>query len=266
MTEAAILKTIVRYTQGIGDDCAILAPPSPKHDMLMTVDSTIEAVHFPRDWPAHRVGHKAIARSLSDIAAMGGTPLYCLVSLTLAPWIDRKWIAAFYRAAAGLQTPIVGGDISHAPQFAAHVTVCGQVPKGKALRRDGAQPGDRIYVSGPLGGWTHKHTIIPRLDEGRALLGKATACIDITDGLALDLHRLCLLSGVAAELTSLPLLNQATPEQALHGGEDYELLYTAPGRVPGIEIGVIVAGKPGTLRYQGKRLQPKGYDHAGPHS
>ena len=92
------------------------------------------------------------------------------------------------------------------------------------------KPGDAIYVSGPLGGWRNKRVIVPRLEFGRKLVGKATACMDISDGLALDLHRLCMASGVAAELDTVPLLNGATIDQALHDGEDYELLYTAPPR------------------------------------
>jgi thiamine-monophosphate kinase len=114
-----------------------------------------------------------------------------------------------------------------------------------------------------LGGWRHKSEIVPRLDIGRKLIGKATSSMDISDGLALDLHRLCLASGVAAEIDSVPLLKGATMEQALHDGEDYELLYTAHPkcRVPGIRIGTITEGNPGALRYRGKKLAPIGYDH-----
>ncbi|MBV8818563.1 MAG: thiamine-phosphate kinase, partial [Acidobacteriaceae bacterium] len=124
-----------------------------------------------------------------------------------------------------------------------------------------------LYVSGPLGGWRHKHNPVARLDLGRKLRGKATACIDITDSLSLDLHRLCRESKVSAVLDSIPLLPGATTEQALHDGEDYELLYTAPPgiRVPGIRIGSIKSGVPGAITFQGKRLKPKGYDHAQQH-
>ena len=111
-----------------------------------------------------------------------------------------------------------------------------------------------LYVSGPLGGWRNKRAIVPRLDFGRKLVGKATACMDISDGLALDLHRLCIASGVAAEFDHVPLLKGATIDQALHDGEDYELLYTAPPRakVPGIRIGSITKGKPGAVRYEAR--------------
>jgi thiamine-monophosphate kinase len=143
------------------------------------------------------------------------------------------------------------------------VMVCGNVRKGKALLRSGARRGDILYVSGPLGGWRHKPIIAPRLAEGRKLIGKATAGIDISDGLALDLHRLCRASGVAAALESIPLLKGATIEQALHDGEDYELIYTAPPgvRVPGIRIGSIVKGNTGAITLQGKRVANVGYDH-----
>jgi len=198
---------------------------------------------------------------------MGGTPLYCLISMALAPWTDERWIDAFYRGIYKLlrkaNASLAGGDISHAGQFVCDVMLCGSVPKGKALLRSGAKPGDVLYVSGPLGGWRNKRVIVPRLELGRKLVGVATACMDISDGLALDLHRLCLASGVAAELDEVPLLKGATLDQALHDGEDYELLFTAPPRVtaPGIQIGTITKGKFGSVRYRGKALKPIGYDH-----
>jgi thiamine-monophosphate kinase len=236
-------------------------------DLLFTTDFSIEGVHFTQGAPAEQIGRRAVARSLSDIAAMGGRPLYCLISLALARWTDQRWVDGFYRGVNKLlrqtKTQLAGGDISHARQLVADVMLCGAVAKGKALLRSGAKPGDSIYVSGPLGGWRHKREIVPRLDIGRKLLGKATACMDISDGLALDLHRLCLASGVAAEIDSVPLVDGATVKQALHDGEDYELLYTAnpKRRVPGILIGTITKGTPGALRYQGRKLAPTGYDH-----
>lgn len=265
MNEDAIIRKLRRYSKFIGDDCAVI--PAPRNqDLLLTTDFTIETVHFTRDMKAEAVGHKACARSLSDIAAMGGKPLYCLVSLALAPWVDQRWIDGFYRGLNKLLRPaqawIAGGDFSHAEQLVCNVTVCGVIAKGKSLLRRGAKSGDALYVSGPLGGWRYKPAITPRLDIGRKLVGKATSCMDISDGLALDLHRLCLASGVSAELDSVPLLAGATLEEALHDGEDYELLYTAPPkvRVPGIQIGMVVKGKPGSLKLSGKRLEPKGYD------
>jgi thiamine-monophosphate kinase len=266
LTEDAIVRKLRRHAPLIGDDCAVIATPS-KADLLFTTDFSIEGVHFTRKSTAEQIGYRAVARSLSDIAAMGGTPLYCLVSIALAPWTGQRWIDGLYRGIHKMlrkaKASLAGGDISHADQFVCDVMVCGFAAKGKALLRSGAHSGDILYVSGPLGGWRHKSVIEPRLDAGRKLIGKATACMDISDGLALDLHRLCVASGVAAKLESIPLLKGATIEQALHDGEDYELLYAAPPgvRVHGLRIGAIVKGKPGTITFQGKQIAARGYDH-----
>jgi thiamine-monophosphate kinase len=266
VTEDSIVRKLRKRAPLIGDDCAVIRPPAGQ-DLLFTTDLSIEGVHFTQESTAEEIGVRAVARSLSDIAAMGGTPLYCLVSMALAPWTDERWIDEFYRGIFKLlrkaKASLAGGDISHADQFVCEVMICGSIAKGKALLRSGARPGDVLYVSGPLGGWRHKRVIAPRLEFGRKLVGVATACIDISDGLALDLHRLCRESGVAAELVDVPSLKGATLDQALHDGEDYELLYTAPPRVkaPGIPIGRIVKGKPGAIRFGGKALAPIGYDH-----
>jgi len=270
VTEDKIIGKLVRRNPLIGDDCAVIQPPAGQ-DLLFTTDFSIEGVHFTRERSAEEIGARAVARSLSDIAAMGGTPLYCLVSIALAPWTDEHWIDGFYRGVNKLlrkaKASIAGGDISHANQFVCDIMICGSVAKGKALLRSGARVGDALYVSGPLGGWRNKRTIVPRLEFGRKLVGTATACMDISDGLALDLHRMCKASGVAAQLDKVPLLKSATHEQALHDGEDYELLYTAPPRVkaPGIRIGSITKGKAGTVRFQGRVVQPIGYDHTRQH-
>jgi thiamine-monophosphate kinase len=266
VTEDSIIRKLRRRAPLIGDDCAVIHPPAGQN-LLFTTDLSIEGVHFTRDSSAEEIGTRAVARSLSDIAAMGGTPLYCLVSMALAPWTDKPWINGFYRGIFKLlrkvKVSLAGGDISHAGQFVCEVMICGSIAKGKALLRSGARLDDVLYVSGPLGGWRNKRVITPRLDFGRKLVGVATACMDISDGLALDLHRLCVESGVAAELDKVPLLEGATIDQALHDGEDYELLYTAPSRMkaPGIAIGRIIKGKSGSVRYGGKALAPIGYDH-----
>jgi len=146
--------------------------------------------------------------------------------------------------------------------------VCGAIRRGRALRRDGARLGNALYVSGRLGKpWDRR--IEPRLALGQSLVGRATSCMDLSDGLSIDLHRLCLASGVAAELDRVPVARGATLERALHGGEDYELLFTLPAGVAaprgshtGItRIGSIVKGHAGEVRYQGAPLQPLGYDH-----
>jgi thiamine-monophosphate kinase len=202
---------------------------------------------------------------LSDIAAMGGEPKFCLVALAAS---DTQWIENFYRGLLPLakrtSTMLAGGDLARAETFHCDVMVCGSVPRGKALRRDGAGAGDSIFVSGKLGKpWDRK--IQPRLKLGQSLRGRATACIDVSDGLSLDLHRLALASGVAAEIDRVPVFRGATTERALHGGEDYELLFTlkkdaaAPRGVT--RIGRVVRGKPGEIRLQDRLLEPRGYDH-----
>ncbi len=266
MNEDTLIAKLKRQAPLLGDDCAVVSTPS-NQDLLLKTDFTIEGVHFTRKASAEEVGHKALARGLSDIAAMGGTPRYFLVSMAVAPWTDQRWIDGFYRGMRKLartaKVELAGGDTSHAGQFVCDIVVCGSVAKGKALLRSGARVDDALYVSGPLGGWQHKRVIVPRLEAGRKLTGRATACMDISDGIALDLHRLCVASGVAAAIDSIPLLKNAGIEQALHDGEDYELLYTAPPRerVPGIRIGTIVKGKPGQITFQGKLVPHRGYDH-----
>jgi thiamine-monophosphate kinase len=287
MNELAWIRRIARLAGapgrgvalGIGDDCAIYRPAGAREDLLFTTDMTLEGVHFRREWhAAEAVGWRALARGLSDIAAMGGEPRFCLLSLAVARWADQKWIDGFYRGflklARRAKTPLVGGDLARAGRTACDVVVCGAAPRGKALERGGARPGDAIYVSGPLGGSAHglatrrgaawkKHLWPePRLDFGRRLRGRASAAIDLSDGLSLDLHRLSAASGVAAELDEVPIFSGASLEQALHGGEDYELLFTARATLRGaIRIGRITPGKPGRVTYQGRALKPLGWDH-----
>ena len=240
----------------------------------------IEDVHFRREThPADAVGWKALARGLSDIAAMGGEPRFCLLSLALAPWADQRWIDGFYRGFLRLArrtgTTLAGGDLARAERVACDVVVCGAVPRGK---RCGVMARRQATESTFPAGWAarpwgsppaaarpgSKHCRPePRLEFGRLLRGRATAAIDLSDGLSLDLHRLCLASGVAAALDeAIPFFPGATLEQALHGGEDYELLFTAPAGVEGaVRIGAIRKGRHGRVYFQGKPLAPLGYDH-----
>jgi thiamine-monophosphate kinase len=254
-------------TLGIGDDCAVFRPRMGE-DLLFTTDQMIEGVHFTRAQSASSIGKRALARSLSDIAAMGGEPRFCLVALAAS---DTKWIEAFHRGLLRLAkrtgTALAGGDLARDEKIRCDVMVCGSVPRGKALRRDGARVGDSIFVSGKLGKpWDRR--IQPRLALGVALRGLATSCIDLSDGLSLDLHRLCVASNVAAEIDRVPVSPGSTMERALHGGEDYELLFTSSKTAlpRGItRIGRIVRGKPGTIHFQGRPLEPRGYDHFGQH-
>ncbi len=298
LTEESILARLARRVAiprgsgiiaGIGDDCAIFRPRGAKEDLLFTTDLFIEGVHFKRSThtPA-MVGHKALARGLSDIAAMGGDPRFCLLSLGLPPWADRRWIDRFYagflKLAASAGAVLAGGDLSRSERVVCDIVVAGSVPKGRALRRDGARPGDAIYVSGKLGGsalglatrrgraWKRHTYPEPRLALGRYLRQKlhVTSAMDLSDGLSLDLRRLCVASNVAAEIETPPVFPGATLEQALHGGEDYELLFTVPPgvRVPArfkdlplTRIGVIRRGIPGRVLLSGQPLAPLGYDH-----
>jgi thiamine-monophosphate kinase len=253
---------------GIGDDCAIFRPRDGE-DLLFTTDQMIEDVHFRSTHKAAMIGERALARSLSDIAAMGGEPRFCLVALA-TPEKNEKWIEAFYRGLLRLAkrtgTVPAGGDLAHSGNDKTHcdVMVCGAVKRGRALRRDGARVGDAIFVSGRLGKpWDRK--IEPRLALGQSLVGRATACIDLSDGLSLDLYRLCVASGVAAEIDRVPVVRGATVERALHGGEDYELLFTLPAKARTLagttRIGTVVRGSPGEMMFLGRRLEPRGYDH-----
>jgi thiamine-monophosphate kinase len=280
---------------GIGDDCAIYRPRGSADDLLFTTDLFIEGVHFLRDThkPAD-AGRKALARSLSDIAAMGGSPRFCLVSLCVPAWASENWVETFFDSLIALagktDTILAGGDLSRGEICACDVTVCGSVPRGTALRRDGARVDHEIYVSGALGGsalglfsskglssgkgkaWKRHLNPEPRLKLGAYLREdlRATAAIDISDGLSLDLQRLCLASGVSAEIVDPPRFPGATLEHALHGGEEYELLFTVrpgtrvPDRFDGLpltRIGTIVKGPAGDIRHNGMPLAALGFDH-----
>src|SRR5579872_188571 len=146
-----------RLVLGIGDDCAIYRARGSGEDLLFTTDLLVEDVHFRRDGhSAADIGCKCLARGLSDIAAMGGEPRFCLVSLAVPEWADRRWVDGFYRGLLALarreKTTLAGGDLARAAKAACDIVVCGGVPAGRALRRDGARAGDAIYVSGQLGG------------------------------------------------------------------------------------------------------------------
>ena len=274
---------------GIGDDCAIYRPRGAVRDLLFTTDMALEEVHFQREThSAAEIGYKALARGLSDIAAMGGDPRLCFVSLAVSDPGGTRWVDGFYRGLFSLArrtgTILAGGDLAHAPKIACDIVVCGDVPRGKALRRDGARTGDRIYVSGALGAsslglrtrtgpaWRRHRRPEPRLELGKFLRERleASAAMDLSDGLSIDLRRLCLASGVAADISAPPIFRGARIEDALHGGEDYELLFTvspgtavppAFGRLKLTEIGRIRKGPAGSVTLSGKTLPALGYDH-----
>ncbi len=299
MDETTLLRLIQRNApafrpkcliEGIGDDCAIFRPQGSQEDWLITTDMVLEDRHFRHaTHPAAAVGHRTLARGLSDIAAMGGEPRFALLSLVVSPWAGPRWLGAFFRGFHALarhaQTPLIGGDLAKAEKLGCDIIVCGAVPRGTALRRDGARPGDEIYVSGRLGGSAlglrtmrgrarRAHLFPqPRLRLGRLLRQRlgATSAMDLSDGLSIDLHRLCAASGVSAELNrEPPVFPGASLEDALHGGEDYELLFTLPrgSRPPAqcegqplTRIGAIRKGLPGRVLLCGKPLVPAGWDH-----
>jgi thiamine-monophosphate kinase len=254
---------------GIGDDCAVLRPRRGE-ELVVTTDLSLENVHFRRDWhPPQSVGHRCLARGLSDLAAMGARPEAAFLSLALprqlAQSSARTWMQGFFDGLMALaerhRVPLAGGDLAKSPGLGharglvvADIVLLGSVPMGKSLLRSGARSGDLIYVTGALGGSAaellvlerrpaalrrtdnggHGHPHLypePRLAAGHKLMRKrlATAAIDLSDGLSTDLAHLCEESGLAAEIEaqSLPVDARATLEQALHGGEDYELLFTA---------------------------------------
>jgi thiamine-monophosphate kinase len=290
---------------GIGDDAAILMP-TPGRELVMTTDTLNAGVHFEPGVDARLLGHKALAVNLSDLAAMGAEPSWALLSLSL-PGDDRAWIDAFLdgflKLATGLGVTLVGGDTCSGA-FSVGVTAVGQVKTGKAIRRDGAQPGDLVVVSGVLGDaalalslsktgfrmdkslFNALHCPLPRVALGKSLVEKASACIDISDGLCADLGHICVASAVGAEieLAKLPasgfMLEREERERwnlQLSGGDDYELCFTIPTRrehelatlssVVGLPLSVIgrISGQAG-IRYktpEGKEFQPDhgGYEH-----
>jgi thiamine-monophosphate kinase len=326
---------------GIGDDCAVLRLVRG-NEILVTTDFSLEGIHFRRDWhPAEAVGHRCLARGLSDIAAMGGEPVAAFLSLAPPRDLPQAWVGRFLRGLIGLAerfgVTLAGGDTAESPDgILADMIVVGSVPRGKAVLRSGARAGDRIFVSGELGGsaaavaemraqqsrtsarsrstrdpslrrksgsaqdaagrkgarglasfrnahYSRHFYPEPRIELGRILREKnlASAMIDVSDGLSTDLAHICEESGVGAEIASalIPRAWVGKParevelELALHGGEDYELLFTAPpgkripsqiGGVTLTQIGVVTRGRGIFLRNEkgvGYELQARGWEH-----
>ena len=254
--------------RGIGDDAALFKPKTG-HETILTCDWFLEGTHFLRDMhPPDAVGWKCLARAVSDVAAMGGMPRCFLLSLALpesqtGPWLDL-FLGGLRRASRRFQCVLAGGDITRRQEIVLNVTVVGEVRSGHAVLRLGARAGDVLYVSGRLGEAelglqllrqhrrivTEKNPLIrkhlypePRvaLGEWLAKRGLATAMMDLSDGLSSDLPRLCAASGVGARVESakIPLVKKPAVhgkqaldllQLALHGGDDYELLFTVPRR------------------------------------
>lgn len=307
---------------GIGDDCAVLrllpgrskageteAGKIDAGEILVTTDFSLEGIHFRRDWHSpESIGHRCLARGLSDIAAMGGEPVAAFLSLALPRNLPQSWTRRFAQALLALaqkhNVTLAGGDTAESPDgILADIVVIGTAPKGKAVLRSGAKAGERIYISGELGGaaaalqqllrntkrklnpldYSRHFFPEPRLEVGRILRekGLASAMIDTSDGLSTDLAHICDESGVGAEIQSeaIPLArigkaaNEVGIELALHGGEDYELLFTAPRNkrvppriagVPITQIGVISHRRKIILvnaDSKSRELRPEGWEH-----
>jgi len=273
---------------GPGDDAAVIAL-RPGWELVASIDTLVADVHFPADADPELIGQRALRVSLSDLAAMGAEPLYVLVSLTL-PRGDADWVRGLARgmagAAAALGVAVSGGNLARGPLNLA-VAVQGQLPAGSALRRSGAVAGQTVYVSGPLGGAAAavqqgglsrcrrgtldslQHAYFePDIDLalGQRLRDWAGAAIDLSDGLLQDLTHLCRASAVAVELhgSAIPVAPGATTAQALSGGDDYRLAFTA-GELPGEvahavhPVGRVVAGA--GLSLDGEPCEPSGYRH-----
>lgn len=330
---------------GIGDDCAVLPVP-PGNEVLVTTDFNLEDVHFRREWhPPDAVGHRCLARGLSDIAAMGGLPRAAFLSLALPPELPQKWVdqfvAGFLQLARRYSVLLAGGDTAQSPDgILADIMVLGSIPRGQAILRSGAKSGDAIYVTGSLGEAladlnklrdgeklrprSHQKHFYPepRIAVGQFLRERklASAMIDISDGLSTDLSHICEESGVGAVIhqNMLPVASEInrrsrlvaehhsssradgggsvsghglsravrhspmiralapeTLELALHGGDEYELLFTVRpykripekiAAVPITRIGEIVRGRQMKLvAADGAStvLKPAGWEHFG---
>jgi thiamine-monophosphate kinase len=329
LTEIELLRAIRKVLSGeapgvvvpVGDDAAVIDPG--RHDGVLTADMLVDGVHFDHAaTSAHDLGYKAVAVNVSDVAAMGGSPRYGLACLGLPPATESAWIIELFggmrEAAEDLGLVLVGGDTSRADRTVISITVYGEVAKGRAVTRSGARPGDVLVVTGTLGASAgglrlsrapeeqQKEALsteagravvavherpAARVEEGQALaVAGATAMIDVSDGLALDLARMCEESGVGArvrlaDVPVAPALAEIAPmigmdplDLALHGGEDYELLAAIPERAVAelqgamrerfrtqltaigevTETGGLVAVRPDGGE---EPLEPKGWDH-----
>lgn len=296
---------------GVGDDGALLQP-APGHELVVSTDMLVAGTHFLPDADPADIGWKALAVNLSDLAAMGATPRWAFLALAL-PAANEAWLAGFARGffecAERHAVDLAGGDTTRGPMNLC-ITVMGEVPAGTALRRSGACPGEDIWVSGRPGlaalglahlqgkcvltgdlhtaGLNALHRPQPRIPLGLALRGLASAAIDVSDGLLADLGHLLEASGCGAELDAVRLPLPALPGSVearfgmdclLSGGDDYELVFTAPEaarpRVASVaeslrlvltRVGKIVESEPGGLRLLDEfggaiPVTKRGYDH-----
>jgi thiamine-monophosphate kinase len=308
MNEFALIQRLTRslptnpsVVVGAGDDCAVLDAGVPDRLLLFKTDAVVEGVHFASDTPPEKIGHKALGRCLSDIAAMAGTPTAALITIGLPRDFKPEMVEAIYTGMNALarrhQVAIVGGETTISPErIFISVSLLGWVPRGKGVLRSAAEAGDAIFVTGELGGsLAGKHLEFePRLVEARWLAQQFSlhAMLDISDGLAGDLRHILEASRVGAELlaTSIPISREARLAAkasssakpallaALTDGEDFELLFTVACRdaVPLLDawrkqfpklplacIGKIKAGEGVTIRdkHSVRPLTAHGYEH-----
>ena len=278
---------------GAGDDCAVVRTGDPAFDLLLKTDAVIEGTHFLADAPPEQIGHKAVARVLSDFAAMGGEPQYLLIDLVAPGPTEFDRVAKIYDGAARSGIPIVGGGTASGPALELHVFGAGRVPRDTALLRSTARAGDLVYATGSLGGSrAGKHLeFTPRLREGAWLResGFVHAMIDISDGLVTDLRHIAAASGTGATLVqdAIPVADAAKSmkddraplDHALYDGEDFELLFTiaqekksafesawtASQKLPCVQVGYITpaTGRLTLLTRDGHdvELAAGGYEH-----
>ena len=294
--ERALIRRIRdRFKGEIGDDAAILEFP-PGHSIVYCSDLVAENTHFIRDLhPPDSVGYKVVAVNVSDVGAMGGIPMHFVVSLAAPGDLDLGWVDGFYdgiaRACSDFGVSLAGGDSSSSERIFADVSMIGRVPVGGAVRRSGAQVGDGIYITGELGASiegleqlrkgnvtspaAQRHLYpAPRHTIGAAVSGRAHAMIDVSDGLSTDLTHIVEESNVSGRIYSnrIPRAAGATGLQALHGGEEYELIIVAP-ELPAVvndvaltQIGEIISSATDhqVFLIDGAResvLKPQGWQH-----
>jgi thiamine-monophosphate kinase len=272
----------------IGDDAAVFDVPA-NESLVFCSDMLVENRHFIRDFhPADAIAYKSIAANVSDVGAMGGTPLHFLISLATPRDLDVAWIDGFLdgvaRACKDFDISLLGGDSSSADEIFVDVSMIGSIPRSKAIRRSGARPGDFIYLSGSVGGsmlgldrlkaGDRKDPAVlrhlypqPQHKLGAALRDQVHAAIDISDGLSTDLTHLLEESKVSARIYKdrIPVWPGADDRHVLHGGEEYELILVAPD-LPLTRIGEIIDSEGANQLFlvdgtSESVLRPQGWQH-----